>query len=170
MKDIMFRVLLSAVVGALVSASILYFAFDQSLRGIETSISVLDSRISENGEWIRANNRSLEAIGNEIGGKLDDLSEQVADSSLNTRASIGQLMVVQRDFGVEYSGSLATTMDTIRLLSQKLDLSAADRETLAVLLARMAESQRFFGSYPVIVPETLIDWPAGSLGTGTPDE
>ncbi len=44
-RDVAVRAAVAALVGAVVSGGVIYFAFDQALRGVETAISVTNERL-----------------------------------------------------------------------------------------------------------------------------
>ena len=61
MKDLLIRTLASVVVGAIVSAGILYFAFDQALRGLETAVNTTNQRIGDNLDAVQEVRSTLSA-------------------------------------------------------------------------------------------------------------
>lgn len=76
MKDLLIRILVSAVVGAITSAGILYFAFDQSMRGLESAIESTNERISDNSEWLR----TIKIDINSVETKLDVIGDKISNS------------------------------------------------------------------------------------------
>lgn len=78
MRDLLIRISVSALVGATISGGILYFAFDQSLRGIETAVESTNERISDNGEWLRTIKSDIGTLGNQLNQVSEKLSESNA--------------------------------------------------------------------------------------------
>ena len=152
MKDFAIRFLLSALVASLVSAAILYFAFDQALRGVETAISGTNSAIHQNGEWIRS-----------LDGKIENLSQKISDQSREmdrgfsgmtsnmaegrSAANLAFLSATRysRELGMTLNTSLGTTAEILAAFRKSLPTNDPEMVPIAAqidILVRQLNEQR----------------------------
>jgi hypothetical protein len=78
MKDLLTKVIASALVSAVISAGMLYFAFDQSLCGVETALQIQSSAVSETNEWIRSLDGKIDASEKTILDKIDEVGSEIS--------------------------------------------------------------------------------------------
>lgn len=157
MKDFIIRILISSIVGAVVSAGILYFAFDQSLRGMETSISSVNNQISENGEWLRHQNSKLEDIQSTLDQKLGEIASKIDISSLNSKTLYAKYSYLQKDVNDEIVMTYTITSDLLTLMLDNGSLSEADRARGRDLLTRLAQSQAYIKERSQIVQQANFE-------------
>lgn len=142
MKDFIIRVLVGAVSAALVSGGILYFAFDQALRGVETAIGATNERISDNGELVRDVGKNITSFENNLEDKLDNLAANISKANGRTLSNVNRLAWQQYEFqsnlaatvGLVHMTLTAFPLDSFpiqeqaRLVSSLSDLEAAEKK------------------------------------------
>jgi len=132
MKDLLVRILVSAIVGSIVSASILYFSFDQALRGLETAVGVQSSAIGEANEWSRA-----------LDGKISTMEGKL-DISINERDAVGCRFVLLSslmEFRGELSASVRTTTEITGILQTIVPTESPDFVRLVALVDRLKQHE-----------------------------
>jgi predicted PurR-regulated permease PerM len=148
MKELFTRIIVGAIVSAIVSAGVLYFAFDQSLRGVEKAVDVLDTSISENGAWIRENRNAIDEsrnaidnVGDNLAEKLDLLSQQISQNQNQSLSSLNKMAQIRSEMIRVMSASMTTTRDAITLFSDDGDLPETSKAQLMRLVDRLERQQ-----------------------------
>ena len=141
MREFIQRVLIGSIVSAAISAGLLYFAFDQSLRGVETAIETLSVGVQENGEWIRDSRNASASDFLRIDEKLERLSDDIDDGFDQTRIRFVTMAATSEALMGAVANTIATTADTINVLKQVDGVSSAEALEIDRLLFRL-EGQR----------------------------
>jgi hypothetical protein len=138
-RDLMLRALVASVAGAIVSGGIVYFAFDQALRGVETAIGVTNERLG-----------SIDRRPERMDGRLDGISETLAERRIerieDTVASraIDRRLVDALLQQMRGNRSLLTTLESIspdvamraQMVAQDYDRIISDLEGLSATLSQ----------------------------------
>ena len=144
MKDFLVRILVGAVVSSIVSAGILYFAFDQSLRGVEAALQVQSTSVAETGQWVRAVDGKVDTLSTKIDGRFDMLAEKLDEISSAARDNNSTYtfdrMRLMQDLVVlqgEFAKSLETTYSVANILSSSVDPTSVEFGELTALIAQI---------------------------------
>jgi len=148
MKDLLVRILVSAIVGSIVSASILYFSFDQALRGLETAVGVQSSAIGEANEWSRALDGKISTMEGKLDARADEIVEKLekisSDISINERDAVGCRFVLLSslmEFRGELSASVRTTTEITGILQTIVPTESPDFVRLVALVDRLKQHE-----------------------------
>lgn len=141
MKDFLLRILIGSLVGAVVSGGILYFAFDQSLRGMETAVETTNERISDNGDLIRDVGADIQKLEITITNKLDVLASNSRADQSYVLENIHTIALQQYD----HQASLIETIRAVHATLAAVPLNGYDdteRDRIAASLADLQESEK----------------------------
>ena len=137
MKDLILRIAIGSLVSAIVSGGILYFAFDQSLRGVETAVETVSTGVAENGAWIRENRRAIDDGKSDLSNKLDLIADQISANSIRNEIVFARYDARNREIFNVVAQSMTTTVDTITILKNWEGLTEEDAVAIERMISRL---------------------------------
>ncbi len=156
------RIAIGAIASAVVSAGVLYFAFDHSLRGVETAIDVLDTSVKENGAWLRQGQDTASDRHGDVMKAMEAIQSTLTAVSLRNSASYAALAFQDQEIAAGISDAILATMDTIEVFKATDGLSAEDLARYDRISSKLAEIREEISELDGVTPAEFLLGPLPS--------